>query len=101
LGRRLGSGRARSTVTVHWVASGAETRSPGPAVAEIRCRAAFARRQARYEEAAQPHARGVALSRIAELLGTERKMIRRWLRLGHAPFWRKPARQTVLDAYRD
>jgi transposase len=82
-------------------ARNAQSPSPRPTAAEIRSREAYARRQARYEEAAQLRARGLSLSRIADLLGTERKVIRRWLRLGHAPQWSKPARQTVLDAHRE
>jgi hypothetical protein len=56
---------------------------------------------ARYEEAAQLRARGLSLSRIADLLGTERKVIRRWLRLGHAPLWSKPPRGSLLDPHRE
>jgi transposase len=58
--------------------------------------AAFARRQARYEEAARLQADGVSLSRIAALLGAERKTVRGWLRRGHAPLWSKPKRGGVL-----
>ena len=50
-------------------------------------RASFDRRQARYEEAARLHVAGASISRIAALLGAERKTVRRWLRLGHAPLW--------------
>jgi transposase len=82
-------------------AANEQRQSARPTAAAIRSREAYARRQARYEEAAQLRARGVSLSRIADLLGTERKVIRRWLRLGHAPLWSKPPRQTVLDAYRE
>jgi transposase len=79
----------------------AESPPPRPTAAEIRRHAAYGRRQARYEEAAQLRSRGLSLRRIAELLGTERKVIRRWLRLGHAPLWRKQPRPTELDAYRE
>jgi transposase len=82
-------------------ARNAERQSPRPTAAEIRSREAYARRQARYEEAAQLRARGLSLRGIADLLGTERKVIRRWLRLGHAPLWSKPPRQSVLDAHRE
>ena len=71
----------------------------GPTAAERASQAAFARRQARHEEAARPRAEGAPISRIAALLGAERQTVRRWLRLGHAPLWTKPHRGGVLDAY--
>ncbi len=71
----------------------------GPSAAERASRASLARRQARYEEAARLHADGVSISRIAAMLGADRKTVRRWLRLGHAPLWAKPRRGGVLDAY--
>ena len=71
----------------------------GPTAVERASQAAFARRQARYEEAAWLRAEGVPISRIAALLGAERQTVRRWLRLGHAPLWTKPHRGGVLDAY--
>ncbi len=61
----------------------------------------IARRQARYEEAARLRAKGVPLRRIAVRLGAERKTVRRWLRLGHAPLWKKPARGSLLAPYRE
>lgn len=70
-----------------------------PTAAERASEASFARRQARYEEAARLRAAGISLSRIAALLGAERKTVRGWLRLGHAPLWHKPRRGGVLDAY--
>ncbi len=66
--------------------------------AERASQASLARRQARYEEAARLRADGVSISRIAVLLEAERKTVRRWLRLGHAPSWAKPRRGGVLDA---
>ena len=70
-----------------------------PTAAERASQASCARRQVRYEEAARLRAAGVSISRIAALLGAERKTVRGWLRLGHAPLWRKPSRGSVLDAY--
>jgi transposase len=75
--------------------------SSKPAAAERRRQASYARRQARYEEAARLHAAGVSIKRIADLLGAERKTIRRWLRAGGAPLWRKPPRAGVLTPYSD
>jgi transposase len=60
-----------------------------PTAAERRRQVSYARRQGRYEEAARLHAAGVAIKRIADLLGAERNTIRRWLRAG------------VLTPYRD
>jgi len=68
---------------------------------ERRRQDAYARRQARYEEAARLRVAGVSVARIARLIGTERKTIRRWLRAGGAPLWRKPPRATVLTPYHD
>ena len=67
-----------------------------PTRAQRTSQAAFARRQARYEEAARLQADGVSLSRIAALLGAERKTVRGWLRRGHAALWSKPKRGGVL-----
>jgi transposase len=63
--------------------------------------AALARRQGHYEEVARLRAEGVSLRRIAAKLGIERKTVRRWLRLGHAPRWQKPPRGSILAPYAD
>lgn len=70
-----------------------------PSRAEQASRASLQRRQARYEEVARLHGKGMSLRRIAWLLGAERKTVRSWLRLGHAPLWRKPKRIAMLDAH--
>ena len=72
-----------------------------PTAAEQRSRTAYARRQARYEEAARLKTAGVSLKRIAALIGAERKTVRRWLRVGGALFWRKPQRAGGLAPYHD
>jgi transposase len=72
-----------------------------PTAAERRSQEAYARRQARYEEAARLKAMGVSIKRIAVLVGAERKTIRRWLRVGAAPLWRKPPRGSILRAYHE
>ena len=69
--------------------------------AERRRQETSARRQARYEEAAQLQAAGASIKRIAAQLGAERKTIRGWLRAGSVPLWRKPPRAGVLAPYRD
>jgi transposase len=43
----------------------------------------------------------VPLRQIARLIGVERKTIRRWLRTGHPPTWRKPPRPRMLDHFSD
>jgi transposase len=73
---------------------------PGPTAVERRRQAAHAARQARYEEVAQLHAAGVSLSSIAAQFGLDRRTVRSWLRLGHAPHWNRPLRGSVLDAHR-
>jgi transposase len=68
---------------------------------ERRRQESYARRQARYEEAARLRAAGVSVARIARAIGAERKTIRRWLRAAGAPLWRKPIRATILAPYHD
>lgn len=67
--------------------------------AERRSQDGYARRQARYEEAARLRAAGVSLKRIAVLLGAERKTVRGWLRAGGAMLWRKPPKVGALAPY--
>jgi len=75
--------------------------SPKPTAAARRSQASYARRHARYEEAARLRAAGCSISRIAAQLGAERKTIRRWLQAGGASLWRKPPRVGVLAPFRD
>jgi transposase len=72
-----------------------------PTVAQQRSQNAYARRCARYEEAARLKTAGASLKRIAALIGAERKTVRRWLRAGGAPLWRKPRRLGGLAPYHD
>ena len=72
-----------------------------PTAVEQRSRTAYARRQARYEEAARLKTAGASLKRIAAFVGAERKTVRRWLRAGGAPLWRKPRRHGGLAPYHD
>jgi transposase len=72
-----------------------------PTAAEQRSQNAYARRQARYEEAARLKTAGVSLKRIAAMVGAERKTVRGWLRAAHAPLWRKPRRLGGLAPYQD
>jgi transposase len=75
--------------------------NPLPTAVDQRSQASQARRQVRYEEATRLRAAGVSIAGIAAQLGAERKTIRRWLRLGHAPLWRQPRRESVLAPYHD
>jgi excisionase family DNA binding protein len=78
---------------------------PQPAIPEQpsaearRGQAARERRQVRFEEASRLRALGLSISEIARRLGVERKTLRRWLRAGGPPSWRKPRRGSALDAY--
>jgi transposase len=47
------------------------------------------------------HTAGASLTRIAAELGVERKTVRRWLRLGHAPTWQQAPRDSMLTPYLD
>jgi transposase len=69
------------------------------ATAVRRSRERLAQRQARYAEVARLHAQGVPMARIAQALGMGFSSVRRWLRAGHAPLWRKPPRPKRLDRY--
>ena len=72
-----------------------------PTAAEQRSRTAYARRHARYEEAARLKTAGASIKRIAVLVGAERKTVRRWLRAGGAPLWRQPRQPGGLAPYQD
>ena len=99
--RRVSRGASEPTVMLAGAPSADTPNNITPNAAERRSQAAFARRQARYEEAARLHAAGASISRIAAQLGAERKTIRRWLRAGRAPLWRKPPRVGALAPYLD
>ena len=60
---------------------------------------AHARRDHRYQEAARLRAAGTAVSAIATALGAGRKTVRRWLRAGKAPLWRKPPQDGLLTQH--
>ena len=86
------------------VAAAGAPLAPGatkPTAAEQRSRTAYARRHARYEEAARLKTAGASIKRIAVVIGAERKTIRRWLRAGGAALWRKPRQPGGLAPYHD
>ena len=98
--------RAAQHVTAYLRASAATPSSPVPTPVppkptgeELASAAARVRRQSRYEEAARLRAAGASIKRIAAELGTERKTVRRWLRLGRAPLWKQPSGDSILDPF--
>jgi transposase len=99
--RRVAKQIAGEAVVAVASVSGPPTDTAKPTAAEQRSRNAYARRQARYEEAARLKTAGVSLKRIAALVGAERKTVRRWLRAARAPLWRKPRRLGGLAPYQD
>jgi transposase len=88
-----------TAITAHTTSSPVAPVARPSTRAQRASQAAFERRQARYEEAARLQAEGVSLSRIAALLGAERKTVRGWLRRGHAALWSKPKRGGVLASH--
>src|SRR3954469_18441861 len=56
-------------------------------------------RQARYEEMARLHREGMPIRRIARRLGMARNAVRRWLRAGEAPVYRRALGSSALDRH--
>ncbi len=96
LAAKQGSGQRPAPIVAASAPSSAK-----PTAAARRSQASYARRHARYEEAARLRAAGVSISRIAAQLGADRKTIRCWLQAGGASLWRKPPRAGVLAPYLD
>jgi len=71
-----------------------------PEAAVRRSEAAWARRQARFEEAVRLHATGASLSAISRQIGADRKTLRHWFQTGTVPAWHQPRRGSLLDPYR-
>ena len=67
--------------------------------AEERARDRLDHCQARYDEVARLRQAGLPLKRIARDLGLGHKTVKRWLRAGQAPTWRKPPRPKLIDRY--
>jgi transposase len=99
--RRVAKQIAGETVAPVASVSAPPTDAAKPTAAEQRSQNAYARRQARYEEAARLKTAGVSLKRIAALVGAERKTVRRWLRAARAPLWRQPRRLGGLAPFQD
>jgi transposase len=69
--------------------------------AQARSLASRQRRQARFEEAVRLREQGLSMRATARTLGIERKTVRRWLRAGQAPTWRRAHRgRSILDPFR-
>ncbi len=58
------------------------------------------RRPARYDEMARRRREGVPIRRIARRLGMARNAVRRWLRAGAAPVYRRAPGSSALDRHR-
>ena len=64
--------------------------------------AAQSRRETRFNEALALKAEGHGLQAIADMIGVERKTLRRWFRLGHAPTWKRTTTKPgILAPYTD
>jgi transposase len=74
---------------------------PRPTAPERRKQAAFARRQARYEQAERLLADGLPLPDAAARLGVDPRTLRRWRAIGHAPLWDRRPGGSILDPFRD
>jgi transposase len=61
----------------------------------------LAARGARFDQVAALRGRGLTLDGIAAATGLSRSTVKRWLRRGGVPTWRKPRRASILDAHRD
>ncbi|WP_395372389.1 ISL3 family transposase [Komagataeibacter diospyri] len=64
--------------------------------------AAQSRRETRFNDALALKAEGHGLQAIADMIGVERKTLRRWFRQGHAPTWKRTTTKPgILAPYTD
>jgi transposase len=61
----------------------------------------YAKRRDRFDEIVRLRREGLTLQVIAERLQTGRSTVRRWLRRGDAPTWRKGRRASIVDPHAD
>src|SRR3954468_1717572 len=80
---------------------GRTAEAPRPTAPERRKQAAFARRQARYEQAERLLADGLSLPDAAARVGVDPRTLRRWRELGHAPLRDRRPGGSMLDPFRD
>ncbi len=73
--------------------------APRPTAPERRKQAAFARRQARYEQAERLLADGLSLPDAAARMGVDPRTLRRWREIGHAPLWDRRPGGSILDPF--
>ncbi len=98
--------RAAQHVRVHLAAvpvpavADMEPPSPTPTATQLASAASRQHRQARYEEAARLYDVGATITRISAELGADRKTVRGWLLLGHAPLWQQPSGDSTLDPFK-
>ena len=69
--------------------------------AEQRSRERLQQRQDRYDEIVRLRAQGMPMEQIAQALGMSFSSVRRWLKAGQAPSWRKPPRRKAVDRHHD
>ena len=69
--------------------------------AERRSRDRLHQRQARHEEIVRLRSQGMPMERIAQALGMSFSSVRRWVKAGQAPSWRKPPRLKSVDRHHD
>jgi transposase len=80
---------------------GRTAETPRPTAPERRKQAAFARRQARYEQAERLSADGLSLPDAAARVGVDPRTLRRWREIGHAPLRDRRPGGSMLDPFRD
>ncbi len=95
---RRAAQRVRSHLAAVPVPTVADVKSLSPTSTATQLASAASRehRQAQYEEAARLYDVGATITRISTELGADRKTVRGWLLLGHAPLWQQPSGDSTL-----
>ena len=81
----------------------APTPTPAPPASKLgrEQRDRLAARGVRFDQVAGLRDRGLTLDGIAAATGLSRSTVKRWLRRGSVPTWRKPRRASILDPHRE